>query len=59
MQVEIIVAIIGGVALVTAAIIKVISKNRDNSDKSKHGHSVSAGRDIRDSTIIQNSKFHK
>ena len=62
MQVEIIVAIIGGVAVVTAAIINAISrrlKSRDNSNKSKHGNSVSADRDIRDSTIIQNSEFRK
>ena len=60
MQVEIIVAIIGGVAIVIAAIIAAISKkNRDNNNKSKHGNSVNAGRDIIDSTIIQSSEIHK
>jgi len=60
MQVEIIVAIIGGVAVVTAAIIAAISKkSRDNSDKPKHGNSVSAGGNIEDSIIIQNSEYRK
>jgi|GEM_PF-5811572 len=52
MQVEIIVAIIGGVAIVIAAIITAISK-RNNSDKSKHGKSISAGRDMIGNNIKQ------
>jgi len=52
MQVEIIVAIIGGVAIVIAAIITAISK-RNNSDKSKHGKSISAGRDMIGNDIKQ------
>jgi len=61
MPVEIITAIIGGVAVVIAAIITAILKNRkrkESNDIPKHGNSVSAGRDIIGTTINQNDKSH-
>jgi len=58
MPVEIIAAIIGGGAVITAAIIAAISKKPNNNDKFG-SNSVSAGRDIKNSTIIQNGKHKK
>ena len=54
----IIIAIIGGVAAIIAAIIGVAFKKKGK-DKPQSGNSVSAGRDITNSTIIQNGQQHK
>jgi len=52
MPVEIVAAIIGGVAVVTAAIIAAISKK----PKSKYSNSVKVGGDVNNTTITMNGK---